>query len=436
MIDLKALEKNEILEGMTLGYADAYKQNLIHRGEDPKNFDLIFELNLKRKELVSSAETQRAEQNLISKDVAKLKKAGEDASQVLAQLQKISSQVKKAMSDADEVSKELEALLLSLPNRCHPETPVGKGEEDNIEIYRKGEPRKFSFKAMDHADLGEKLDILDFERAGKVTGARFCFLKGMGSRLERALFQWMMDLHSDEHGYTEMIPPFLVNANSMRGTGQLPKFAQDSFITKDFDYYLVPTAEVPVTNYYAGEILKETQLPQKFVAFTPCFRSEAGSYGRDTKGLFRQHQFNKVELMIFAHPSESYDLHEKLTQHAESVLAQLELPYRKMALCTKDISFSAAKCYDLEVWLPGQEKYREVSSCSNFEDFQARRANIRFRPEGPKAKPQYLHTLNGSGLAIGRTLIAVLENYQNEDGSITIPKVLRPYMGGHEKITL
>lgn len=434
MIDIKAIERNEMIEATGLGFTDSYRNDLKNRGDDPQKLDQLLELNQKRKTLVNEAETQRAEQNQISKEVAKRKQVGEDATELLNQLQSISSQVKKAMAEADQTTRDMEELLLNLPNRCHHSTPVGAGEDDNVEVHKKGEPKKFSFSVKDHADLGESLDIIDFERAGKVSGARFAFLKGMGSRLERALIQWMLDLHSSQHGYTEMIPPFLVNSDSMMGTGQLPKFAEDSFVTQNMGLYLVPTAEVPVTNYYAKEILKESDLPQKFAAYTPCFRSEAGSYGKDTKGLFRQHQFNKVELMIFAHPDQSYEVHEQLTQNAEKVLDLLEIPYRRMALCTKDISFSAAKCFDIEVWLPGQNKYREISSCSNFEDFQARRASIRFRPEGPKAKPQYVHTLNGSGLAVGRTLIAILENYQNEDGSVDIPQVLQPYMMGLKRI--
>ncbi|MCB0367946.1 MAG: serine--tRNA ligase, partial [Bdellovibrionales bacterium] len=281
-------------------------------------------------------------------------------------------------------------------------------------------------------ELGEKLNIIDFERAGKVTGARFAFLKGAGARLERALIQFMMDLHSQKHGYMEMIPPFIVNSPSLLGTAQLPKFKEDLFHLDGYDYFLIPTAEVPVTNYYAGEILSESDLPQKFCAYSPCFRSEAGSHGRDTKGLIRQHQFNKVELMVFAHPDKSDEMHEALTSHAEEVLRQLELPYRRMLLCTGDMGFGSAKTYDLEVWLPGQSEYREISSCSNFEDFQARRANIRFKSQG--GKPQFVHTLNGSGLAVGRTLIAILENYQTEEGSIKVPKVLSPYMGGLTEI--
>jgi seryl-tRNA synthetase len=290
--------------------------------------------------------------------------------------------------------------------------------------------RTFSFKPKEHFELGEKLGILDFERGGKVAGARFTFLKGAAAQLERALIQFKMDLHSREHGYEEMIPPFIVNSQSFVGTGQFPKFKDDVFHLAGTDYHLIPTAEVPVTNFYAEEILKETDLPIKFVAYSPCFRSEAGSYGKDTRGLIRQHQFNKVELVMFCHPEKSYEMHDQLTGHAEKVLQLLELPYRVMSLCSKDIGFGAAKCHDLEVWLPGQNAYREISSCSNFEDFQARRANIRFKGNDPKSKTQFVHTLNGSGLAIGRTLIAILENYQQEDGTIQIPKALAPYMGG------
>jgi seryl-tRNA synthetase len=310
--------------------------------------------------------------------------------------------------------------------------PVGDSDADNKIIHTWGEPRKFSFKAKEHWEIGEKLGVIDFERAGKVTGARFAFLKKGGARLERALMNFMLDLHTGEHGYTEMLPPFIVNYDSFRGTGQFPKFKQDVFHLTGFDYALIPTAEVPVTNYYREEILDEADLPQSFAAYSPCFRSEAGSYGKDTKGLIRQHQFEKVELMKFAHPSNSYEEHEKLTANAEEVLKRLELPFQRVALCSGDIGFGAAKCYDLNVWLPGQNAYREISSCSNFEDFQARRANIRFKAKG--GKPQFVHTLNGSGLAIGRTLIAILENYQNEDGTVQVPKALVPYMGGLTQI--
>jgi seryl-tRNA synthetase len=333
---------------------------------------------------------------------------------------------------ASEAEAKVLDLLMTLPNKTHASVPVGKSGDDNVQVKMVGEPTQFKFKAKEHWELGEKLGLIDFERAGKVTGTRFAFLTGKGARLERALIQYFMDLHSDKHGYTEMIPPYIVNTPSYVGTGQFPKFKQDVFHLGGTDYYLISTAEVPVTNYYREEILKEEDLPMKFCAFSPCFRSEAGAAGRDTKGLIRQHQFHKVELMIFAHPQNSYEMHEALTSHAEQCLVELELPFKRMALCTGDIGFGAAKCYDLEVWLPGANAYREISSCSNFEDFQARRANIRFK--SGQGKPQYVHTINGSGLAVGRTLIAILENYQREDGSIAIPKVLQKYMGGVTEI--
>ncbi|MCB0385965.1 MAG: serine--tRNA ligase [Bdellovibrionales bacterium] len=430
MIDIKALEKNEENPETGKPYTEEYKESLAHRGDDPGIVDRLLAINTERKALITQTEQARAEQNKVGQEIAKRKKNKEDASALLEEMQAVSSRVKEMTETAAHKEAELNDLLSRLPNKCHHSTPVGRGEDDNVEIRKVGEPRAFGFQPKEHTELGEALGILDFERAGKVTGARFTFLRGAASALERALIQFMMDVHSEEHGYEEMIPPFVVNSQSLFGTGQFPKFREDVFHLEGTDYFLVPTAEVPVTNYFAQEILEEGDLPTRFVAYTPCFRSEAGSYGKDTKGLIRQHQFNKVELMVFAHPDNSYEAHEQLTGHAETILKKLELPYRVMALCTKDIGFGAAKCYDLEVWLPGQQKYREISSCSNFEDFQARRAEIRFRPSGPKAKPRYVHTLNGSGLAVGRTLIAVIENYQNEDGSISVPAALQPYMRG------
>jgi seryl-tRNA synthetase len=335
---------------------------------------------------------------------------------------------------AARADEEVQNLLLTVPNKPHSSVPVGSSEKENKIVAVEGEPTKFSFKAKEHFELGEKLGIIDFDRAGKTTGARFAFLKGAAAQLERALIQFMMDVQSQKNGYTEMIPPFIVNSKSLTGTGQFPKFKEDVFNLANTDYYLIPTAEVPVTNYYYDETLAEADLPKSFCAYSPCFRSEAGSYGKDTKGLIRQHQFNKVELMTFCHPNESYKVHEALTSHAEMILKLLELPYRKMLLCTGDMGFGSAKTYDLEVWLPGQNAYREISSCSNFEDFQARRANIRFKPKDG-GKPQFVHTLNGSGLAVGRTLVAILENYQREDGSVAIPKALWNYMGGKQQIT-
>ena len=323
-------------------------------------------------------------------------------------------------------------IALVLPNKPHSSVPVGSSEKENKILKTVGEPTKFSFKAKEHWELGETLNIIDFDRAAKVTGSRFAFLKGAAAQMERALIQFMMDTHANRHGYTEIIPPFMVNSNSLLGTGNFPKFKEDVFALTGTDYYLIPTAEVPVTNYYNNEILDEKDLPQNFVAFSPCFRSEAGSAGRDTKGLIRQHQFDKVELMTFCHPDKSYEVHEALTTHAEQILLDLELPFRRMLLCTGDMGFGSARTHDLEVWLPGQAAYREISSCSNFEDFQARRANIRFLSAG--GKPQFVHTLNGSGLAVGRTLVAILENYQREDGSVAIPKALQGYMNGRSEI--
>lgn len=430
MIDIKLLEKKA--ENGT-SYFDEYKQGLINRGATTDILDQVMKANVTRKEMINQAETEKAKQNKLSAEVGQLKREGKDASHILAQVEQLKARVKELELQAAETDAQVHNLLLTIPNKPHASVPVGKSEHDNKVVKTVGEAKKFSFKAKEHTELGEKLNILDFERAGKVTGARFTFLKGAAAQMERALIQFMMDLHSTQHGYTEMIPPFMANTASFTGTGQFPKFKEDVFQLTGTDYYLIPTAEVPVTNYYYGEILTEEQLPQSFCAYSPCFRSEAGSHGKDTKGLIRQHQFNKVELMTFCHPSQSYEVHEQLTAHAEKVLTTLELSYRKSLLCTSDMGFGSAKTYDLEVWLPGQNTYREISSCSNFEDFQARRANIRFKPKDG-GKPQFVHTLNGSGLAVGRTLIAIFENYQREDGTIEIPKALRPYMGNKAEI--
>ncbi|HWU44479.1 MAG TPA: serine--tRNA ligase, partial [Bdellovibrio sp.] len=378
----------------------------------------IMELNKKRKELINQSETAKANQNKLSGEIGKLKREGKDASAILAEVDQLKGQVKDLEAKAAEADQAVLDLALTMPNKPHSSVPKGASADENKEMKVVGSPTKFSFKAKEHWELGEALNVIDFERAGKTTGTRFAFLKGMAARMERALIQFMMDLHSEKHGYTEMIPPFIVNSNSLLGTGQFPKFKEDVFHLANTDLYLIPTAEVPVTNYFNNEILDEKDLPQSFCAYSPCFRSEAGSAGRDTKGLIRQHQFDKVELMTFCHPDKSQEVHEALTSHAEQVLINLELPFRRMLLCTGDMGFGSAKTYDLEVWLPGQNAYREISSCSNFEDFQARRANIRFR--SGKDKPQFVHTLNGSGLAIGRTLIAIFENYQKEDGTIAI----------------
>ncbi len=419
MIDVRALEKPE--------FADEYRRSLKNRGEDPAWVDKILALNQKRRQIITQQESLRSNQNKVGEEIARLKRNKEDASELLKQMQGLAAEVKQLDQKVSEAEEELKEVVAKLPNKLHSSVPVGESAEDNVVLRAEGVKRSFSFKPKEHFEIGEKLGILDFERAGKVAGARFAFLRGFAARLERALIQFMMDLHSREHGYEEMIPPFIANSKTFFGTGQFPKFRDDVFHLEGTDYHMIPTAEVPVTNYYAGEILKESDLPVKFVAYSPCFRSEAGSYGKDTRGLIRQHQFNKVELVIFAHPDKSYELHEQLTNHAERVLQLLELPYRVVSLCSRDIGFAAAKCHDLEVWLPGQNAYREISSCSNFEDFQARRANIRFKGEGPKEKPQFVHTLNGSGLAIGRTLIAILENYQQEDGSVVVPGALKKY---------
>lgn len=430
MIDLKLLEK-KAENGVS--YYDDYKQGLVNRGASTEILEKIMQLGLRRKETLTQAETEKAKQNKLSAEVGQLKREGKDASSVLAEVDKLKHQVKELEQIATAVDEEVQGLLMTIPNKPHSSVPVGHSEKENQIVKTVGEPTKLSFKAKEHFEIGEKLGIIDFDRAGKTTGARFSFLKGAAAQMERALMQMMMDVHSTQHGYTEMIPPFIVNSKSLTGTGQFPKFKEDVFNLANTDYYLIPTAEVPVTNYYYDETLAETDLPKSFCAYSPCFRSEAGSYGKDTKGLIRQHQFNKVELMTFCHPSESYNVHEALTSHAEKILAMLELPYRKMLLCTGDMGFGSSKTYDLEVWLPGQNAYREISSCSNFEDFQARRANIRFKPKDG-GKPQFVHTLNGSGLAVGRTLVAILENYQREDGSVAIPKVLQNYMGGKTEI--
>lgn len=381
------------------------------------------------RERLSEVERLKAERNEASAAIGERKRAGEDATEAIARMKGVSERIKALDVEVAELDERIKALIMEIPNVPHESVPVGASDADNVEVKRSGEPRAFDFEPKAHWDLGTSLDIIDFERAGKVTGARFTFLKGAGARLERALTQFMLDLHTTEHGYQELLPPFIVNEGSMRGTGQLPKFAEDMFRLANTDYYLVPTAEVPLTNYHAGEILDGRLLPLYYTAFTPCFRAEAGAHGRDTRGLIRQHQFDKVELVKLTTPQTSYDELEKLLADAERVLQMLGLPYRVASLCTGDLGFSAAKTYDIEVWMPSYDRYVEISSCSNFEDFQARRAEIRYRPE-PGAKAELVHTLNGSGLAVGRTLAAVLENYQQADGRIEIPSALRPYMGG------
>ncbi|WP_336776741.1 serine--tRNA ligase [Paenibacillus sp. MMO-58] len=392
------------------------------------------ELDVKRRALLVETDNLKTRRNTVSQEVAKLKKSGGDAEALIIEMREVGDRIKELDEEIRTVEAQVEELMLAIPNLPHESVPVGSSEEDNVEIRRIGEQTTFDFEPKAHWDLAQDLGILDFERAGKVTGSRFTFYRGHGARLERALISFMMDLHSDQHGYEEVLPPYLVNRDSLIGTGQLPKFEEDLFKISDSDYFLIPTAEVPVTNLHREEILSIEELPKHFVAYSSCFRSEAGAAGRDTRGLIRQHQFNKVELIKLAKPEESYDELEKMTADAEKVLQLLGLPYRVLALCTGDMGFTAAKTYDLEVWLPSAGTYREISSCSNVEDFQARRAGIRFRRDA-KSKPEFVHTLNGSGLAVGRTFAAILENYQQADGTIVVPEVLRPYMGGLEKIS-
>ncbi|MBW1646411.1 MAG: serine--tRNA ligase [Deltaproteobacteria bacterium] len=391
-------------------------------------------LDQQRRELLTRVEGLKNQRNTCSDEIARLKREKGDASQQIAAMRQVSQEIKKLDAEVAEIDSRLTALIYMIPNMPHESVPPGAGEDDNPVVKTWGERPAMAFTPKPHWELGEQLGILDFERGAKITGARFTLYRGAGARLERALINFMLDLHTGEHGYTEVLPPFIVNRTTMTGTGQLPKFADDLFKLEGLDYYLIPTAEVPVTNIYQNEILEAHELPVYFAAYTPCFRKEAGSYGKDTRGLIRQHQFNKVELVKFAAPDNSYEELEKLLANAEEVLRRLGLPYQVVNLCSGDLGFSASKTYDIEVWLPGQGVYREISSCSNFEDFQARRANIRYRPkEGGKTR--YVHTLNGSGLAIGRTLVAILENYQQADGSVVIPEVLRPYMGGLEVIS-
>ena len=434
MIDIKSLEKDAVNPVTGRGFADDYRKALAARGADPASVDTLLELNKKRRRAISEAEARKSEQNKVGLTIAAKKRAKENADTEIAEMQAMSAAIKALEAQAAEADAKVLDLALHLPNLLHASTPTGASEANNVIVRSWGEPKKFAFKPKEHGELGEKLGQLDFERAAKTTGARFAFLRKGLARMERALASFMLDMHVDEHGYEELLPPFIINSDSLRGTSQFPKFREDVFKLEGHDLYLAPTAEVPVTNFFRDEILDEADLPRSFVAYSPCFRAEAGSHGRDTKGLIRQHQFEKVELMKFAHPETSYEQHEKLTLHAEAVLQRLDLPYQTMTLCSGDISFGAAKCYDLNVWLPGQNAYREISSCSNFEDFQARRANIRYRPKGG-GKPAFVHTLNGSGLAVGRTLIAIMENYQREDGSIEIPQALRRYMGGAQVIS-
>jgi seryl-tRNA synthetase len=423
MLDLSFIRKNLAL----------VRQKMGERGTTVA-LDEFERLDAERRRLILESEKLKYLRNTTSDEIAVSKKLGHDASAKIAEMKDVSTRIKEVDEQLKECDQTLRALQLTIPNLPHSTVPVGSDASDNAEIRVVGQKPGFDFEPKAHWELGTQLGILDFDRAAKIAGARFSLYKGVGAQLERALINFMLDVHTREHHYQEVIPPLMVNSSSMQGTGQLPKFAEDLFKVEGTDYWLIPTAEVPVTNIYADEILDGAQLPIYVTAYTPCFRSEAGSYGKDTRGLIRQHQFNKVELVKFTRPENSYDELEMLTQDAEEILKRLGLYYRVVALCTGDLGFSSAKTYDLEVWLPGQNAFREISSCSNFEDFQARRANIRFRPD-PKAKVEFVHTLNGSGLAAGRTWVAILENYQQADGSVIIPEVLRPYMDGLMQIT-
>jgi seryl-tRNA synthetase len=421
--------------GFVRGNLEMVKKKMAERGM-PGILDGFEALDQERRKLLVEAEGRKARRNQVSNQIATLKKEKQDATALIAEMKQLGDEIKQFDAEASARDDELQELLRNVPNIPHESVPVGRTSADNLEIRRWGQPRHFDFEPKAHWDLGTALGILDFERAAKIAGARFAVYKGIGARIERALANFMLDLHTREHGYTEILPPFIVNTASLTGTGQLPKFAGDLFKLEGTDYWLIPTAEVPVTNLYRDEVLEAAGLPVKHCAWTACFRSEAGSYGKDTRGIIRQHQFQKVELVKFALPETSYGELESLTRDAEAILERLELPYRVVSLCTGDLGFSSAKTYDLEVWLPSANEYREISSCSNFEAFQARRANLRLRRGGGKspAKTELLHTLNGSGLAVGRTWVAILENYQQADGSVIIPEALRPYLDGLDRI--
>ena len=424
MLDLKFVRSNP----------DRIKGMIGDRGYD-LDVSRFEALDQERRKRLTSLEELRHRRNQVSEEIAAMKKRGEDASEIIAQMKDVSSRIKEKEKELSRFLEELDQLLMIMPNIPHDSVPVGKDENDNPVVRTWGEIPERDFEALPHWEIGERLGILDFTTAARIAAARFALYRGMGARLERALISFMLDVHTKEHGYTEVLPPFMVNSTAMTGTGQLPKFKDDLFKIEEWDLYLVPTAEVPVTNIHREEILAEKDLPLYYVAYTPCFRSEAGSYGKDTRGLIRQHQFNKVELVKFALPEDSYEELERLTRNAEEILRRLELPYRVVTLCTGDLGFSAAKTYDLEVWLPGQNLYREISSCSNFGDFQARRAEIRFKRQGGRGT-ELVHTLNGSGLAVGRTLVAILENYLQPDGTVAIPEALRPYIPEVESIGL
>jgi len=414
-------------------HIDEVRQRLSLRGQ---NIDLeqFVQIDGERRKAIQEWEKLRALQKKVSDEVSKKKREGQDGADLIAEMKKVSQELKDLDGVVQEKEKGLNDFLLTVPNLPHATVPVGKDSSDNAEVRRWGEVPKFGFEPKAHWDIGEELGILDFKSGAKIAGARFTLYLDLGAKLERALINFMLDLHTREHGYREVLPPFMVNRFTMTGTGQLPKFEEELFKIEGTDYFLIPTAEVPVTNIHQDEVLEEEVLPLYYTACTPCFRKEAGSYGKDTRGLIRQHQFNKVELVKFAKPEHSYDELEKLLSNAEEVLKRLKLPYRVVNLCTGDLGFAASKTYDIEVWLPGQNTFKEISSCSNFEDFQARRAKIRYRISG-KSKTEYVHTLNGSGLAVGRTLVAILENYQQANGSVIIPEVLRPYLYGVERIT-
>jgi len=411
------------------------KDKVAKRGDDPKVIDEILELDKKRRELIAQTEELKSRRNKVSGEIAQKKRNKENADDVILEMRQVGDQIKEIDQNLNQLNEDVNYKLVRIPNLISDETPVGKDEDDNVEVRKWGTPRQFDFESKAHWDLVESLKMADFERAAKVSGARFVFLTGQGAQLERALMNFMVTMHTTQHGYTEMMVPQLVNADSMFGTSQLPKFEEDLFKVEKEGLYTIPTAEVPLTNFYRDEVLQDEQFPIKFTGQSACFRSEAGSAGRDTRGLIRLHQFNKVEMVRYERPEDSFKALEELTQHAENILQALELPYRTVNLCTGDIGFGSSKTYDIEVWLPSYNDYKEISSCSNMTDFQARRANIRFK-RSKDAKPEYVHTLNGSGLAVGRTFAAIVENYQNEDGTITVPEVLVPFMGGLKTIEL
>lgn len=423
MLDIKFIRDNPEL----------VKEAMRNRNYDI-DLDELLRIDLERRKIVKDVEELKNQRNKTSEEIGALKKAKKDAAKLMDSVKKTGVRIKELDSILSDKEKCLREIILSIPNIPHQSVPVGKNDSENVVIKLYGERPRFDFEPLPHWDIGERLRILDFNRAAKITGARFCLYHGAGARLERALINFMLDIHLTLHGYREVLPPFIVNEQSLISTGQLPKFKEDLFKLEGLEYYLIPTAEVPVTNIFRDEILEEDDLPIKYAAYTPCFRSEAGSHGRDTRGIVRQHQFNKVELVKFSRPETSYNELEELLLDAEEILQYLNLPYRVISLCTGDIGFSSAKTYDIEVWLPGQNRFCEISSCSNFEDFQARRANIRYHQKG-QTRTRFVHTLNGSGLAVGRTVVAIIENYQQPDGSIVVPDVLRPYLGGMEKIT-